>query len=165
MEEIPSLWRTEVCHALSIHLPIVLLSLASLAYCFGLFVNKNGWLHFIHRFTFLALGIGVPGAWLSIYLGEEAYNVVVRTLCDPNVLQDHQWWGYFSVYFYSAATLLFILSRFNLISRSKLLSVLLTVLLLTGFGGLIYSGHLGASVVYQQGGGTYVPSENCAEFE
>ncbi len=165
MEEIPSLWRTEVWHALSIHLPIVLLSLASIAFCIGLvFKNKSG-SQFIAQFTFLALGIGVLSAWLSIYLGEEAYNVVVRTLCDPNVLQDHQWWGYFSVYFYSAATLLFILSHFNFILRSKLLRVLLAVLLLTGFGGLIYSGHLGASVVYQQGGGTYVPSKNCTEFE
>ncbi|HZJ18770.1 MAG TPA: DUF2231 domain-containing protein [Pricia sp.] len=165
MEEIPSLWRTEVWHALSVHLPIVLLSLASVAYCFGLFVKKNGWPQFIHRFTFLALGLGVPGAWLSIYLGELAYTVVVRNLCDPNVLQDHQWWAYFSVYVYSASILLFLLSHFNIISDSKPIRVLLTVLLLTGFGGLVYSGHLGASVVYQQGGGTYVPSENCAEFE
>lgn len=165
MEEIPSLWRTEVWHALSIHLPIVLLSLASFAFCIGLVLKNKSWLQFIDKFTFLALIIGVLSAWLSIYSGEEAYNVVVRTLCDPNVLQDHQWWAYFSIYFYSAATLIVVLSHFKLISISKLLNALLTVLLLTGFSGLAYSGHLGASVVYQQGGGTYVPSENCAEFE
>ncbi|MDT7828026.1 hypothetical protein RQM65_05030 [Pricia sp. S334] len=165
MEEIPSIWRTEVWHALSIHLPIVLLSLASIAYCSGLFVTKNGWPQFIARFTFLALVLGVLSAWVSIYLGEEAYNVVVRTLCDPNVLQEHQWWAYFSVYVYSAATLLFMLFQYDVIARSRPLSIFLAVLLLTGFGGLVYSGHMGASVVYQQAGGTYVPSENCVEFE
>lgn len=165
MEEIPSFWRTEVWHALSIHLPIVLLALASVAYPFYIFIKDSNWSQFISKFVFFALILGVVGAWIAIYLGEEAYNVVVRTLCDPNVLQDHQWWAYFATITYSVGLLVFSLFDFRVIIKNNLLMALLSLILLIGLGGLVYSGHLGASVVYQQGGGTYVPSKNCGEFE
>lgn len=165
MEEIPVFWRTEVWHALSIHLPIVLLVLASVAYPIHFFIKNSSWSQFISRFVFLALILGVAGAWTSIYLGELAYNVVVRTLCDPNILQDHQFWAYFATIFYSVALFIFGLFQFNAITKNMFLRVLLCIVLFVGCGGLVYSGHLGASVVYQQSGGTYVPSENCTEFE
>lgn len=165
MEEIPSFWRTEVWHALSIHFPIVLLSLASVAYPIHFFLKDSSWIRFILRFVFLLLILGVLGAWISIFLGDLAYNVVVRTLCDPDVLQEHQWWAYFAAITYSVALLLFGFLQFKLKTKNKLLSGLLCLILIVGIGGLGYSGHLGASVVYQQGGGTYVPSENCVEFE
>ncbi len=165
MQEIPSFWRTEVWHALSIHFPIVLLSLASVAYPVQFFLKDSSWTQFISKFVFLTLILGVAGAWISVLLGDRAYNVVVRTLCDPEVLQDHQWWAYFATITYSVALLLFGFLQFKHLTKDKLWMFSLCFILLVGVGGLGYSGHLGASVVYQQSGGTYVPSENCVEFE
>ncbi|MGO1586219.1 MAG: DUF2231 domain-containing protein, partial [Mesonia sp.] len=39
------------------------------------------------------------------------------------------------------------------------------ILLLIGNGFLMYVGHLGATLVYQQAAGVYVPTEDCQEFE
>lgn len=33
-----------------------------------------------------------------------------------------------------------------------------------GSGILIYTGHLGATLVYQQAAGVHIPSEDCSEF-
>jgi uncharacterized protein (DUF2237 family) len=38
------------------------------------------------------------------------------------------------------------------------------ILSLVGSGFLIYTGHLGASLVYQQAAGVHIPSDDCSEF-
>jgi putative Mn2+ efflux pump MntP len=38
------------------------------------------------------------------------------------------------------------------------------VLALVGSGFLAYTGHLGATLVYQQAAGVHIPSEDCHEF-
>lgn len=83
---------------------------------------------------------------------------------DPEVLQEHQWWGYASLITYSVALALIIGFRFipkKFLSLTKTFSI---ILLAAGLFGLCYTGHLGASLVYQQGAGTYQPSPDCSEF-
>jgi len=158
------MWRPELLHVLCLHLPLVTLPLATIAWVLRRLVQSASHRLFLGQLLMVMLVIGVPAAWIAIYTGENAYNVVVRTICDPPVLQAHQWWSYASAITYSV-TLAFLLGERWVPSRLKRLSGMLAgVMLMAGASGLIYSGHLGASVVYQQGGGTYKPSVSCEEF-
>lgn len=162
MNEIPSLWRTELWHPLIVHLPIVTLLLATAA---GLleFITKSA-VHklFLRQTISVMLTLGVLGGWIGIYTGQLSYNIEVRKICDPEPLQSHQWWSYVSMIIFTIALLLRVIQRYF---DPLILKIIITILLLTGGATLLYTGHLGASVVYQQGAGTYKPSADCKEFE
>src|SRR5690606_4365990 len=111
------------------------------------------------------LWIGVSAIWVAIYTGSEAYNKVVRTICDPCVLQEHALWGYITAILSSLAAVLDILQKQQVFHNLKFVYLAILTLMLAGSLSLMYTGHLGARVVYQQAGGVYVPSQNCNEFE
>ena len=163
--EIPSLWREEVWHPLSVHLPIVTLLLASIAVIISLFVKKNKVYHlFFEQMIFVMLIIGVISGWIAIYTGEWAYSVEVRKICDPKVLQEHQWWSYTTMIVYSVALMLKLIPVFLSFKYVPILKPVYLLLLIIALFGLLYTGHLGASLVYQQGAGIYKPSADCSEF-
>lgn len=164
MAEIPSFWREEVWHPLSVHLPIVTLLLASLAAIIGLIVKNKVSHLFLKQTAFVMLAMGVLSGWIAIYTGELAYDIEVRKICDPKVLQDHQWWAYATLIAYSVALLIQVILKYKEVSYSKLIKSVNVFLLMIALLGLFYTGHLGASLVYQQGAGTYKPSADCSEF-
>lgn len=162
--EIPSIWREEVWHPLSVHIPIATLLLASLTAIIGLIIKDKTYCVFTKRMTFVMLAIGVLSGWIAIYTGELAYSVEVRKICDPKVLQEHQWWGYATLIVYSIV-LVFEIAKKNLSTKIlAIIKVVPLILLIAALFGLVYTGHLGASLVYQQGAGTYKPSPDCSEF-
>lgn len=164
MDQLPNFWRTEIWHALSVHFPIALLTFATLFYAVSLVLKK----HIAHSLRLMAgilLFIGVAAAWISIYTGNEADGAVARSLCDPTVLKKHETGAYTSTIIFSVVALLFILQELSKLYKGrKVLQALILLGLLTGSGYLIYAGHLGATVVYQQGAGVFRPSEDCREF-
>ena len=161
--EIPSIWREEVWHALSVHLPIATLFLASLtAMVYGVCSSTHRL--FLGKLVMVLLAIGVISGWAAIYTGEIAYSVEVRKICDPKVLQEHSWWAYATLFAYSGALGLIMVKLFSPNTLPKFIKFGVLILLIAALGGLIYTGHLGASLVYQQGAGTYKPSADCAEF-
>lgn len=152
--------RTEVLHPLSVHFPIVLLILASIAVFIQFLVkNKSSWQHLID----ISLFSGTALIWLAIYTGDLADGIVSRTLCDPTVLKDHENFGFYTAYVFSAASLVLILTK-TIAKGRKGLRILLLVLALSGVGLITYVGHLGASLVYDQAAGVSVPPEDCAGF-
>lgn len=157
------MWRKELWHPMMVHVPIATLFLASLVGVLMLFNHseKNG-LFLTRSFSWL-LGIGVVTAWIAIYTGLWAYNTEVRRICDPTVLKSHLWWGYCTASLYTASFLLFMLRR--IVSFNRLLVFCTVVLTLIGAGSLGYTGHLGASLVYQQGAGVRQPSTDCGELQ
>lgn len=165
MQKVPSIWRTEVWHPLSVHFPIAVLLLASIAGILYLFPKNKQIKKLLLYNRVIFLCIGTVTAWIAIYTGSLAYNVVVRNICDPGVLQDHQWWAYAATITYSVAAFLDILNIAGLIKQKQILAWGITIMLLYGAFALAYAGHLGARVVYQQGAGVYQPSEDCNEFE
>lgn len=162
--EIPSLWREEVWHPLSVHLPIATLLLASIAAIIGFAVKKEVYRLFAKQMTFVMLTIGVVSGWIAIYTGELAYSIEVRKICDPKVLQEHQWWSYATVIVYSVALILKVIPKFISLKYLNVIKSIYFSLLIISLLGLLYTGHLGASLVYQQGAGTYKPSVDCSEF-
>ena len=168
MNELPDLWRTELWHPMVVHFPIVLLlGAAVLRIVSKFFAEEKS--TFLENTSRLSLYIGVVTAWIAIYTGSLADAIVVRELCDPTVLEDHENAAYTLGVIFTIAALL---DSLNLFSWDKLLFLkkpirewVIISLLLAGSAYLGYTAHLGASLVYQQGAAVYQPTESCVEFE
>jgi len=161
METIPSIWRTEVLHALSVHLPLASLILAALLFLAS-WVIKKSWI--IPASGFL-LVTGTIGAWVSMYTGNAADGIVARTLCDPTVLKDHDNGALITSILFTVASILYFIPFTQYFQRFRsAIKAITSLLLIVATAFLMYVGHLGASLVYQQGAGTFQPSPDCIEF-
>lgn len=162
METLPSIWRTEVLHALSVHLPLVSLMLATLFFLVALILKK----FWLKKASGALLIIGTIGAWITMLTGDAADGIVSRSLCDPTVLKTHENFASLTTILFTVASVVYILQA--LIDwgvKIKLIfHVIMGLLMVVGTVTLMYVGHLGASLVYQQGAGTHQPSEDCSEF-
>ena len=158
--------RTEVWHALSVHFPIALLVFSTLTMLISFIIrsdNRKIW----QKAASGLLYSGCITAWIAIYTGNLADGVVARKICDPTVLKDHEIAAQTMTYLFSAASALNILLAFRIFKPTVHLisSFLILVLMLVGSGYLVYTGHLGASLVYQQGAGVYNHSVDCDEYK
>ncbi|NEM96132.1 DUF2231 domain-containing protein [Pontibacter burrus] len=161
----PTFWRTEIWHPLSVHFPIAILLLATLAKVVALIV-RNEQRAFWQRVGSYLLYLGVVTAWVAIYTGDMADGIVSRKLCDPTVLKDHEIAAFNVAYLFSAATALNLLLVSGILAKwPRTTQAIVVVLMLVGSSYLTYAGHLGAQVVYNQAGGVNVPSSDCAGFE
>lgn len=163
MNELPEFWRTEVFHPLSVHFPIALLFVAFLFKSIAIWSERETW----QLGGSILLILGVVGLWVSIYTGNLADGIVARKICDPTILKDHQNLSYTTswIFTFTLALDLFrpVLKPF-LQYKERLFKLLIAVIMLIGVGFLSYTGHLGATLVYQQGAGVYTPSSDCYEF-
>lgn len=161
MQEIPEFWRTEVYHPLFVHFPIALLLVGTFFKIAGLWGKGK----FLSLPGSILLTLGVIAGWIAIYTGDLADGIVSRTLCDPTVLKDHQNSSYTTMWLFSCALLVDFLFQLKIISfKRKLMDALVIITLLVGSGFLMYTGHLGATLVYQQAAGVHRPAPDCAGF-
>ncbi len=161
MTEVPEFWRTEIWHPLSVHFPIALLIIALVFK--GISIKSSNLLW--QEGGGVLLLFGVITAWISVYTGEQADAVVVRSLCDPTVLEDHENTAYALSWIFTTALILDAAYWKNLLNVKKpWLKFVIFFIMLVGAGFLIYTGHQGAELVYQQGAGVYHPSEDCTGF-
>ncbi|KAF0094621.1 MAG: hypothetical protein E1N59_1625 [Puniceicoccaceae bacterium 5H] len=165
MAEVPSMWRTELWHPLSVHLPVALLTVAGLLALvtptLGRYVGGKG-LKFSYS---LLLWLGLATFWVAFYTGQMAYSIEVRRICDPGVLKEHLRWAYIAGAIFSSAA---VFDLAQVLLKRRLHLILLGASYLCSFVGafsLGYLGHLGAKLVYQQGAAVHQPSDDCAEFE
>jgi uncharacterized membrane protein len=158
--------RPEVWHPLSVHFPVALLPVATVTLLISFIVNKTNRRHWQIAGTFL-LFAGCLMAWVAIYTGNVADGIVARKICDPTVLKDHELASETMTWLFTASSLLMIAVLTDLLRRPlKSITVLLALLLmLTGTGYLVYTGHVGATLVYEQGAGVKNHSVDCAEYE
>lgn len=159
-------FRTEVWHPLSVHFPITLLICATLIGLGTLFLSRRT-KDMGLKITAATLISGTITAWISIYTGNLADGIVARKICDPTVLKDHELASYNLAYLFTAASIIHLLIRSQMVKNKvrNLLHYFSVVLMVIGMGFLIYTGHLGASLVYEQGAGVNKPSADCAGFE
>lgn len=167
MEAVPDIWRTALWHPLVVHFPIGLLVFATLTRLVWQFVKKgHDW---ILKMSRVLLYSGTLLAWLAVYTGSMADAEVVRTLCDPTVVEAHENSAYIVGWIFLATSLIDLLSiaPWQIIPGSfqGWKEWLVILVLLVGTGYLTYTAHLGAKLVYQQGAAVYHPTEDCSEFE
>lgn len=160
----PTFLRPELWHPLTIHFPIALLLLATLVKAVALFLAKRHQDFWQKVGTFLLL-VGTAGVWLAVYTGDTAEGIVARKICDPLVLKRHETASMTTAWLFTGAVLLVAVHYFRVfLKQEKILRVLTLLVMLAGAGYLIYTSHLGASVVYEQGGGVNIPSADCKGF-
>ncbi|MDZ7659532.1 DUF2231 domain-containing protein [Fodinibius sp.] len=165
MQEPLSMWRVELIHPFVIHIPIALLIVGSVFWIVSLWLHKR--YNFLRPSARLLLFIGTIGAWIAVYTGSLADAQVVRSLCDPTVVEQHENLAYIVGYLFTAFVIIEWLSVKNyltFVSRTYL-RFGLVILLIVGCGFLGYVGHLGSTLVYQQSAAVYQPTEGCVEFE
>ncbi len=167
MNGIPGIWRTELWHPMVVHFPIVLLLGAAVLRLFSCFISGDN-RSFLLKASRLSLWVGAVTAWLAVYTGSLADAIIVRDLCDPTVLEDHENAAYTIGVLFTAAAFIDLASLKLLrekVSLQKISEWIIIFLLLIGSGYVGYTAHLGASLVYQQAAAVYVPSAGCNEFE
>jgi uncharacterized membrane protein len=157
--------RPEVWHALSVHFPIALLPVATIAVLISFFIkeNKRQW----QVAATLLLLAGCLMAWVAVYTGGVADGIVARKICDPTVLKDHEISGQTTTWIFSCAFVVNIVFLTNIVRApwQKFLPYLTFLLMLIGTGYLVYTGHVGASLVYDQGAGVKDHAVDCSEYE
>ena len=168
MDTPPSMWRAELWHPLVVHFPIALLVVGTTLRLLGMGHRRHKMLRVAQLAGRLLLIMGTVGAWAAIYTGSIADAAVARALCDPTVVEQHERWAYVIAWLFTAIV---VVDGFTTYVRplphlGRLsLRAFLIVSLLVGCGGLGYVGHLGATLVYQQGAAVYDPAPDCAAFE
>lgn len=165
MADVPSMWRVELLHPQFIHFTVALLITGSLCWLLSLLLDR--WCVFLSRAGRFLIVLGSLFSWATIYSGTLADDEVGRTLCDPTVLERHEGNAYISAYLFSGVSVLFIAqwwTRF-FTGFKKVLQGVIAAVILGGCIYLSYTAHMGAKVVYQQGGAVHHPSTDCSEFE
>ncbi len=161
METFPEFWRTEIWHPLSVHFPIVLVLVALVFKGLGIRNSNNSW----NTAGSLLLYLATVSAWIAIYTGDLADGIVSRKICDPTVLKDHENAAYILGWLVLSASIIDVLLLTVLLRvRQFVFKSIVFLLLLVGSGYVIYTGHSGASLVYQQGAGVYHPTDDCDGF-
>lgn len=168
MQELPSIWRTELYHPLTVHFPIALLLMATAFLLYGQF-KKLPWAEALHKSGRILLLLGVIAAWIAVNTGSQAYDIVGDQLCDFAMLQKHANLAELAAYLFTGALLLDIFTTLDekvvKAKTKKWLTWLSLCCMLGGAVYLTYAAHMGAEVVYQQGAAVYHPSADCHEFK
>lgn len=157
------MWRVELLHPLFVHFPIALLVIGSLLRLPGI------WFPQVLFASRLMVVLGSAFAWAAYFTGNMAEEEVNSTMCDPGATHWHGDLAFYVTLLFTAVALIDLLSVWLARKRpwlaSMRLQMALLVPLLAGAGLMAYVGHLGASLVYQQGAAVYKPSPECKEFE
>lgn len=154
--------RPEVWHALSVHFPIALLPVATIAMFVSFFRRGDSRTHWQFA-SILLLALGTAMAWVAVSTGDSAEGLVARKICDPTVLKSHEIAGENTAWLFTAALMMLLMFRTTIV-RPALRTVslyLAFILMLTGIGFLVYTGHVGASLVYEQGAGVKGHNVDC----
>ncbi len=159
IQTLPSMLRDELFHPAIVHFPIAFLALAGTLAIFWLFFQRG------QATLLLVLIFGVVGGWLGILTGGWAEDVVNRVICDPTVTSDHEQWAEWAVWSASAALPLVTFAKLRRGKNLFPFRTLCTLPLVFATGSILYAGHLGATLVYQQGAAVYKPAPQCTEFE
>ncbi len=152
------MWRIELLHPMLAHFPIALLIVAALLELLGVFLSSNV-RSFIRGASLLLLVLGTGMAWAAVWSGEEAEEIVERTLCDASALELHAEWALRVAWIFSVVSA-FALLRWKMLG-SPVVSGLITTLALAGAAALGYTGHLGATLVYQHGAAVSRSAAEC----
>ena len=158
---LPDFFRTETWHPLVVHFPLVLLLVASVFKIISMGNKDSTW----HLGGSILLSAGVIMAWAAIYTGDMADGIVSRAICDPTVLASHENNAYVAALVFSAAAIVDVFRHAFSAKKRRFMLYAVAVMLVIGSGFLTVVGHLGATLVYQQAAGVYVPSEDCSEFD
>lgn len=158
--------RSELFHPLSVHFPIALVVLFFGLKIFGYFVRKEEQKNDLKKFNFVVLTLSLVSVFISIYLGDMAFEVVRSNLCQIGKVDQHE-----ELSKLLALTLFVTLTieTLVLVFESKIkdrniykLKEIFTLLLsIVALAFLFQTSHSGAMLVYEQGAGVLNHTKSC----
>lgn len=100
----------------------------------------------------MLLLLGVVCAWLAVFAGEIAKDIVQPQLCEPDMLEEHKDLAYSTAILFSAALALDFAKTWIRKPRLRLfITAAFSILYLVASLLLILTGGFGADLVYEQG--------------
>lgn len=160
-EGLVTLWRIELLHPATIHFSVALILVGSLFWLAGALRNRWPQLVAFDTVGCVTICLATIATWVAVQTGFWADGVVGRELYDPRPLKEHENAGLTLAWVMTAVAVLDLLRRYRRVpKRLRTAGWLLVVgLLLIGNGLVIYTAHLGAGLVYQQGAGVQTPPQ------
>jgi uncharacterized membrane protein len=162
---LPSMWRSELLHPLTVHFPIALLIVGSLFYVLSVFFGRHLFFRNLRKFSYMLIIVGTVFAWIAIYTGDLAEHIVSSNLCDPSIKETHEDFAYYVAYLFTTFSIFHIFSETLSPKLSAFFLWFNVFLAIAGSGAIGYVGHLGATLTYQQSAGVYNPGAECKGFE
>lgn len=165
MDTLPGMWRDELWHPKLVHFPVALLILGAVVYVVSVALSEKAMGEKLHFAARLMVVVGAAGAWVAVYTGTLADSAVARSLCDPLVAEEHEYYGFLLAYLATGAVLVDSSLQFLKGKRAyRWVHASVAVVLLACAGVTAHVGHLGGKLVFQQGAAVHHPSEDCSEF-
>lgn len=156
-------------HPLIVHFPIALLILGAVIEIVNIFAKKET----LNKFGSLLIILGILSGFFSLATGETAEHFAFqnwgRGLHDQ--VELHESFADISMIIFSALAIIKILFRHSIFKwnvlqskalRSGLATVLIVFLSITGTASLIFTGHLGGKIVYDNLPTTSVTDSNAS---
>lgn len=139
-------------HPQTVHFPIALLIVAAGIYVFSLFSLQD----FYRRVAYLLHALGLIGLVLATFSGRQAEAMLIEKTPEvEQLLFRHEWLAYTSIWLFAMMLVWQYLRAFKMKHVERLIFTLAFIL----FSGLlIYSSHIGGSMVYEHGVGMIKPS-------
>lgn len=154
-----SLWRIELLHPALVHFPVALTLVGAAFWFCALAARGRPALAWLAPAAAALIMLAALSAWAGVISGGWADAVVGRHLYDPRVVETHENRATLLAWLLSVtAALNLLLRRVSAgatLRRAGLTAV--AALLLVCCGLLAHVGHLGASLVYQQGAAVKPP--------
>jgi uncharacterized membrane protein len=147
--------RLELIHPMIVHFPLALLLVGVFVKCIAFFARRTLVYPYLAASSWLIVGLGVCFAWAAIIAGEVAEDIVRKTLCQPDVLQDHRQLAYTAAIVFTAAFVVDLGKTAGKKYFSPLFNKTLWgasfLLFFAGTCILVSAAYLGGSLVYEQG--------------
>lgn len=160
------MFRSELIHPISVHFPIVLVTLILVFKLAYFFIKDEVFKKNIHQLYFVFLVGSIVATFISIYLGDMAFDLIRSNLCKLGPVDSHE---DFSKLLALTLFLIMLFETIFIVIKEKIKDVIwfkakeLTVLILLIFVAinLFQTAHSGAMLVYELGAGVLNHPKNC----
>lgn len=150
--------RVELIHPMLVHFPIALLSTGLVLRLISIWTAKRSLFSFLLPASWLILALGVLAAWLAVIAGEMACEIVMPTLKNVQILEEHEMHGYMTAIGFTLGLLIDLSRAFLLVKLHQKgwwvkrgLAAVVWLVYLFSLTNLIITAYYGATVVFEEG--------------
>ncbi|NNM44061.1 MAG: hypothetical protein HKM07_06925 [Chlamydiae bacterium] len=150
--------RLELIHPMIVHFPIALLLTGTILRFVAFYISKRAAFSFLLPASWTILLLGVISAWVAVFAGEIAADIVGGALENPQILSEHAMHALITATGFTLSLIIdwaraFLLTKLH--KRSwfikKGLAAIVGLFYLFSLTNLVITGEYGATLVYEEG--------------